>query len=121
MVAVFCRDLSDSPGLSPAPDDEKSPEGTNPGNDADGTVPWQQTPIVHKRKGQKNKKKKSEGAFCFLFFDTGPLTYLQAWNKDSPHVIFSLFVFFFLYLLNNGSSSHLDVLEVKTRTRSDSG
>uniref|UniRef100_A0A3P8NQU0 Poly(A)-specific ribonuclease PARN n=1 Tax=Astatotilapia calliptera TaxID=8154 RepID=A0A3P8NQU0_ASTCA len=54
-------DLSDSPGLSPAPDDEKSPEGTNPGNDADGTVPWQQTPTVHKRKGQK--KKKSEGAF----------------------------------------------------------
>ncbi|XP_006804394.1 poly(A)-specific ribonuclease PARN [Neolamprologus brichardi] len=55
-------DLSDSPGLSPAPDDEKSPEGTNPGNDADGTIPWQQTPTVHKRKGQKNKKKKSEGA-----------------------------------------------------------
>lgn len=98
MVAVFCRDLSDSPGLSPAPDDEKSPEGTNPGNDADGTVPWQQTPTVHKRKGQKNKKKKSEGAFCFLFFDTGPLTYLQAWNKDSPHVIFSLFVFFFFFI-----------------------
>lgn len=63
MVAVFCRDLSDSPGLSPAPDDEKSPEGTNPGNEAEGTVTWQQTPTVHKRKGQKNKKKKSEGAF----------------------------------------------------------
>lgn len=57
---VLCRDTSDAAGLSPVPDedeDEKSPEG----NDADGTVTWQQASTVHGRKGQKNKKKKSEG------------------------------------------------------------
>lgn len=69
-------------------------------------------------RGRVKRTRKRNLKVCFVFFDTGPLTYLQAWNKDSPHVIFS---FFFLYLLNNGSSSHLDVLEVKTRTRSDSG
>lgn len=65
MVALFCSDSSDSPGLSPTPDDGKSPEGTYPGSDAEGTVPWQQTPTTHKRKGQKNKKKKSEGVFGY--------------------------------------------------------
>lgn len=62
MVAVPCRDSSDSAGLSPVPDEEESPEGTDPANDAEGTVTWQQAP-VHGRKGQKHKKKKSEGVF----------------------------------------------------------
>lgn len=63
MVAVPCRDTSDSAGLSPVPDEEESPEGTDPVNDAEGTVTWQQATTVHGRKGQKNKKKKSEGVF----------------------------------------------------------
>ncbi|KAF1394744.1 hypothetical protein PFLUV_G00004330 [Perca fluviatilis] len=49
-------DASDSAGSSPVPDEEeRSPEG----NDAEGTVTWQQ---VHGKRGQKNKKKKSKGA-----------------------------------------------------------
>ncbi|XP_022593879.1 poly(A)-specific ribonuclease PARN [Seriola dumerili] len=55
-------DASDSAGLSPVPDEEESPEGTDPADDADGTITWQQAPAVHGRKGQKNKKKKSEAA-----------------------------------------------------------
>ncbi|XP_070712512.1 poly(A)-specific ribonuclease PARN [Pempheris klunzingeri] len=55
-------DSSDSAGLSPVPDEEESPEDIDPANDADGTVTWQQAPTVHGRKGQKHKKKKSEGA-----------------------------------------------------------
>ncbi|XP_018558109.1 LOW QUALITY PROTEIN: poly(A)-specific ribonuclease PARN [Lates calcarifer] len=55
-------DTSDSAGLSPVPDEEESPEGTDPVNDAEGTVTWQQATTVHGRKGQKNKKKKSEAA-----------------------------------------------------------
>ncbi|XP_042341736.1 poly(A)-specific ribonuclease PARN [Plectropomus leopardus] len=65
-------DASDSAGSSPLPDDDdcddddddddddekQSPEG----NDAEGTVTWQQAPTVRGRKSQKNKKKKSEGA-----------------------------------------------------------
>ncbi|KAG8014615.1 Poly(A)-specific ribonuclease PARN, partial [Nibea albiflora] len=59
---------ADSAGLSPGPDEEDeeeeeedgSPEGTDPANDAEGTVTWQQA--VTTRKGQKSKKKKSEGA-----------------------------------------------------------
>ncbi|KAE8300467.1 Poly(A)-specific ribonuclease PARN [Larimichthys crocea] len=53
---------ADSAGLSPGPDEEDeeegSPEGTDPANDAEGTVTWQQAMTT--RKGQKNKKKKSE-------------------------------------------------------------
>ncbi|KAK2817340.1 hypothetical protein Q5P01_025531 [Channa striata] len=56
-------DSSDSAGLSPVPDDEEeeeeNPEGPDPGNDADGTVTWQQASVVQGRKGRK-KKKKSE-------------------------------------------------------------
>uniref|UniRef100_A0A8C4I9H4 Poly(A)-specific ribonuclease PARN n=1 Tax=Dicentrarchus labrax TaxID=13489 RepID=A0A8C4I9H4_DICLA len=52
--------------LSPIPDEEEeeeeSSEGTNPANDAEGTVTWQQAT----RKGQKNKKKKSKGVFVSL-------------------------------------------------------
>lgn len=56
------RDTSDSTGLSPIPDEEEEiPGGT--GNDAEGTVTWQQAPAVHGQKGPKNKKKKSEGVF----------------------------------------------------------
>lgn len=52
-------EASDSSGSSPVPDDEKqSPEGS----DAEGTITWQQATTAHGRKGQKNKKKKSEGA-----------------------------------------------------------
>ncbi|KAM9856589.1 poly(A)-specific ribonuclease PARN [Aulostomus maculatus] len=54
-------DSSDSAGLSPVPDEEEEPEGTDPADDAEGTVTWQQAPSVHRRKGQKNKKK-SEAA-----------------------------------------------------------
>lgn len=63
MAAVPCRDSSDSAGLSPVPDDDEegSPEGTDPANDAEGTVTWKQATTT--RKGQKNKKKKSEGVF----------------------------------------------------------
>lgn len=75
MVSVPCRDSSDSAGLSPVPDDEdKSPEGNN----ADGTVTWQQATTVHGRKGQKNKKKKPDGEFVgsliFLITDNVPKT-----------------------------------------------
>ncbi|XP_037546308.1 poly(A)-specific ribonuclease PARN [Nematolebias whitei] len=38
---------------------KKSPEGKDPGSCADGTSTWQQTPVSTK-KGQKNKKKKSD-------------------------------------------------------------
>ncbi|XP_031719066.1 poly(A)-specific ribonuclease PARN [Anarrhichthys ocellatus] len=51
-------DASDSMGSSPAPDEEGSPEG----NDAEGTVTWQQAPAVRGRKGQKKQKKKRKGA-----------------------------------------------------------
>lgn len=60
MLAVLCRDSSDSAGLSPVPDEEENPQGTDPSNDADGTVTWQQASTVQGRKGRK-KKKKSEG------------------------------------------------------------
>nr|XP_046226714.1 poly(A)-specific ribonuclease PARN isoform X2 [Scatophagus argus] len=55
-------DSSDSAELSPIPDDEdQSPEGTtDPASNAEGTVTWEQAAM--KRKGQKSKKKKSEGA-----------------------------------------------------------
>lgn len=65
MVAVPCRDSSESAGLSPIPDDEEeeeeeggSPEGIDPANNSEGTVTWQQATT---RKGQKNKKKKTDG------------------------------------------------------------
>lgn len=64
MVAVPCRDTGHSPALSPVPDEDESPEGSEPADDADGTVTWQRAPTGNGRKGQKNKKKKSEGAFC---------------------------------------------------------
>ncbi|XP_026158487.1 poly(A)-specific ribonuclease PARN isoform X2 [Mastacembelus armatus] len=51
---------SDSAAFTPIPDEEEIPEGTDPANNAEGTVTWQQAPTVHGRKGQKNKKKKSE-------------------------------------------------------------
>ncbi|XP_033480401.1 poly(A)-specific ribonuclease PARN [Epinephelus lanceolatus] len=51
---------SDSSGSSPIPDDDE--RQTPEGSDAEGTVTWQQAPTAHGRKGQKNKKKKSEGA-----------------------------------------------------------
>lgn len=55
-----CRDAPDPAGSSPPPEDEGSPEG----NDAEGTVPWQQAPAVHGRKGQKKKKQqKPKGVF----------------------------------------------------------
>lgn len=79
MVVVPCRDSSDSAGLSPVPDEEEeeeeeeSPKGTDPANDADGTVTWQQAPTVHGRKGQKNKKKKSEGVFVSVCVLKNPL------------------------------------------------
>ena len=69
MVAVPCRDSSESAGLSPIPDDDEeeeeeeeegSPEGIDPANNSEGTVTWQQATT---RKGQKNKKKKTEGEF----------------------------------------------------------
>lgn len=56
---LMTGDSSDSAGLSPAGDEEESPEGVDPTNDAEGTVTWQQ---ATRRKGQKNKKKKTEGA-----------------------------------------------------------
>ncbi|XP_036949479.1 poly(A)-specific ribonuclease PARN [Acanthopagrus latus] len=58
-------DSSESAGLSPIPDEEEeeeeegSPEGIDPANNSEGTVTWQQATT---RKGQKNKKKKTEGA-----------------------------------------------------------
>uniref|UniRef100_A0A8C2YVG1 Poly(A)-specific ribonuclease PARN n=1 Tax=Cyclopterus lumpus TaxID=8103 RepID=A0A8C2YVG1_CYCLU len=46
------------------PDDDEAEEKESPeGNDAEGTVTWQQAPAVHGRKGQK--KKKSKGVFFF--------------------------------------------------------
>ncbi|KAG7222563.1 hypothetical protein INR49_016160 [Caranx melampygus] len=65
-------DASHSPGLSPVPDEEESPEGSEPADDADGTVTWQQAPTGNRRKGQKNKKKKSEGAFGQTVCDQTP-------------------------------------------------
>uniref|UniRef100_A0A671TUH8 Poly(A)-specific ribonuclease PARN n=1 Tax=Sparus aurata TaxID=8175 RepID=A0A671TUH8_SPAAU len=68
MVAVPCRDSSESAGLSPIPDDDEeeeeeeeeggSPEGIDLANNSEGTVTWQQATT---RKGQKNKKKKTDG------------------------------------------------------------
>jgi len=61
---VSRRDASDSTGSSPVPDDEAEVEKESPeGNDAEGTVTWQQAPAVHGRKGQK--KKKSKGVFIY--------------------------------------------------------
>ncbi|XP_078132024.1 poly(A)-specific ribonuclease PARN [Sander vitreus] len=51
-------DASDSAGSSPVPEEEEEERGPE-GNDAEGTVTWQQ---VHGKRGQKNKKKKSKGA-----------------------------------------------------------
>lgn len=68
MLAVPCRETADSSGSSPITSEE-GPEGTDPANDAEGAVPWQQAATAHGRKGRKNKKKKAEGAFindCFL-------------------------------------------------------
>ncbi|XP_017283730.1 poly(A)-specific ribonuclease PARN isoform X2 [Kryptolebias marmoratus] len=53
---------------SPAPD-EKSPEGTDPGSRADGTSTWQQPPTASAKKGQKNKKKKSEATESTSLFE----------------------------------------------------
>ncbi|XP_071783778.1 poly(A)-specific ribonuclease PARN isoform X1 [Centroberyx gerrardi] len=55
------QSTSDSAGLSPV-QEEEGPEGTDPANDADGAVTWQQAPTVQGRKGRKNKKRKPEGA-----------------------------------------------------------
>ncbi|XP_047435287.1 poly(A)-specific ribonuclease PARN isoform X2 [Mugil cephalus] len=55
-------DASDAAGSSPAPDDDDDDEKSPEGSDADGTVTWQQASTVQGRKGQKNKKKKSEGS-----------------------------------------------------------
>lgn len=64
MVVVLCRGSSVSAELS-YPDEEEeemgSPEGTDPTNDAEGTVNWQQATTATTKKGQK--KKKSEGVF----------------------------------------------------------
>ncbi|XP_034043619.1 poly(A)-specific ribonuclease PARN isoform X2 [Thalassophryne amazonica] len=54
-------DASDSTGSSPVLD-EKRTEKTEPANDTEGTVTWQQTATARGRKGQKNKKNTSEGA-----------------------------------------------------------
>lgn len=59
-------DASDSAGSSPVPEEEEEEEEDNEspeGNDAEGTVTWQQAPTVHGKKSQKNKKKKSEATF----------------------------------------------------------
>lgn len=63
MVVVPYRPSSDSTELSPVPDEEEeeSAEGIDPTSNAEGTVTWQQATTA--KKGQKNKKKKSEGAF----------------------------------------------------------
>lgn len=58
---------SDSSGSSPIPDDDE--RQTPEGSDAEGTVTWQQAPTAHGRKGQKNKKKKSEGAESTSLFE----------------------------------------------------
>ncbi|XP_008314795.1 poly(A)-specific ribonuclease PARN isoform X1 [Cynoglossus semilaevis] len=54
-------DASHSSGLSPVPDEEgeSSPEGSDPADNAEGTVTWQQASASRNR-GQKGKKKKSE-------------------------------------------------------------
>ncbi|KAM9769538.1 poly(A)-specific ribonuclease PARN [Menidia menidia] len=60
-------DASYSSGSSPA-SDEKSPEGSETGSYAEGTVAWQQAPTVPGTKGQKKKKKKkSEESTTSLF------------------------------------------------------
>lgn len=65
MVVVLCRGSSVSAELSSVPDEEEeemgSPEGSDPSNDAEGTVTWQQATTATTKKGQK--KKKSEGVF----------------------------------------------------------
>lgn len=71
MVSVPCRDSSDSAGLSPVPGEDESPEGIDPANDAEGTVTWQKAPTAHGRKGQKNKKKKSEGVCVWAYSSFG--------------------------------------------------
>lgn len=56
-------DSSDTAGLSPIPDEDEAPEGTNEAVDADGTVTWQQAQSrMRGRKGQKSKKKQAEAA-----------------------------------------------------------
>lgn len=50
----------------------ESPEGIDSTNNAEGTVAWQQAAMT--KKGQKNKKKKSEG----VFFSVKP-------HKNPPH------------------------------------
>uniref|UniRef100_UPI0037E82ABB poly(A)-specific ribonuclease PARN isoform X2 n=1 Tax=Semicossyphus pulcher TaxID=241346 RepID=UPI0037E82ABB len=63
-------DSSDSAGLSPVPDEEEPPEGTDRDCDADGTVTWQQAPTTgHGRKGQKDKKKKTEAESTTSLFE----------------------------------------------------
>ncbi|KAF7223692.1 poly(A)-specific ribonuclease PARN isoform X2 [Nothobranchius furzeri] len=57
---------SNSPDLSHVTD-EKSPEGTDPDKCVDGTGTWHQTPTAPTRKGQKNKKKKTEESTTSLF------------------------------------------------------
>lgn len=64
MVVVLCRGSSVSAELSSVPDEEEemgSPGSTDPTNDAEGTVTWQQATTATTKKGQK--KKKSEGVF----------------------------------------------------------
>ncbi|XP_026214857.1 poly(A)-specific ribonuclease PARN isoform X2 [Anabas testudineus] len=60
-------DSSDSAGLSPVPDEEENPQGTDPSNDADGTVTWQQASTVQGRKGRKKKKKSEAESTTSLF------------------------------------------------------
>ncbi|XP_034409821.1 poly(A)-specific ribonuclease PARN [Cyclopterus lumpus] len=61
-------DASDSTGSSPVPDDDEAEEKESPeGNDAEGTVTWQQAPAVHGRKGQKKKKSKGATSTTSLF------------------------------------------------------
>ncbi|TNN46190.1 Poly(A)-specific ribonuclease PARN [Liparis tanakae] len=61
-------DASDSTGSSPVPDDEAEKEKESPeGNDAEGTVTWQQAPAVHGKKGQKKKKSKGAASTTSLF------------------------------------------------------
>lgn len=66
-------DASNSAELSPAPDDDdgddKSSGETDPCSDAEGTITWKQTSTVHRRKGQKNKKKKSEAESTTSLFE----------------------------------------------------
>lgn len=67
MLDFTCRDASHSSGLSPVPDEEgeSSPEGSDPADNAEGTVTWQQASASRNR-GQKGKKKKSEGERVFI-------------------------------------------------------